>query len=355
MGRASFITACLAAASFLPVLPAAAAAPSSVAAFLHVRHTLGASVEPALLLSAAQQNPAAFRGQVFEVPATVTGLMTDNGQETVMLTVSPQVTLSALVPASLVGAVWLVDTGSRLRALVKENVQGNEQSLSSLTLVAAAPEYDVETVEKAAAAQAQATRAREEAAMTRRYTLLASRSLPYRRQTQVWPAPEAGGGQPTAALSADAQRVYPAYRQEIRRLNSRLSDSDVDLITTNLLGFSDLYQVDPRLVMAMMIAESGFNIDSTSRTGAMGLGQLMPETARGLGVTNAYDPAQNIAASIRLLRGHLDQYGGRISLTMAAYNAGPGAVRKYHGIPPYRETQHYVAKVKSLYRELCGA
>ena len=109
-----------------------------------------------------------------------------------------------------------------------------------------------------------------------------------------------------------------------------------------------------RLVVAMMIAESGFDIYSTSRTGAMGLGQLMPETARGLGVTNAYDPVQNIAASVRLLRGHLDQYGGQITLTMAAYNAGPGAVRKYHGVPPYRETQRYVAKVADLYRQLCG-
>ena len=86
----------------------------------------------------------------------------------------------------------------------------------------------------------------------------------------------------------------------------------------------------------------------------MGLGQLMPETARGLGVTNAYDPIQNIGAAVHLLRGHLDQYGGQIALTMAAYNAGPGAVHKYHGVPPYRETRRYVARVAALYRQLCG-
>ena len=139
----------------------------------------------------------------------------------------------------------------------------------------------------------------------------------------------------------------------------------MDTITTSILFFSERERIDPRLTMAMIIAESGFDLTSTSRTGAMGLGQLMPGTARGLGVTNAYDPVQNIAGAVHLLRGHLDVYGGappdagvipfnQIALTMAAYNAGPGAVRKYHGVPPYRETRRYVARVASLYREMCG-
>ena len=148
-------------------------------------------------------------------------------------------------------------------------------------------------------------------------------------------------------------------------MNRRLSEHDVDKITTSVLYFSDRYNIDPRLVVAMIIAESGFDLHSTSHTGAMGLGQLMPGTARGLGVTNAYDPIQNIAASAHILRGNLDKYGGapadaglipfdRIALTMAAYNAGSGAVRKYHGVPPYRETQRYVAKVTALYKQMCG-
>ena len=97
----------------------------------------------------------------------------------------------------------------------------------------------------------------------------------------------------------------------------------------------------------------------------MGLAQIMPDEARGLGVTNAYDPIQNIGAAVHLLRGHLDKYGGapanagvipfnQIALTMAAYNAGPGAVHKYHGVPPYRETQRYVARITALYRQMCG-
>jgi soluble lytic murein transglycosylase-like protein len=79
----------------------------------------------------------------------------------------------------------------------------------------------------------------------------------------------------------------------------------------------------------------------------------MPGTARGLGVSNAYDPEQNIAASIKLMSGHLSKYGD-LALALSAYNAGPGAVKKYKGVPPYRETRNYVQKVTKLYKALCG-
>ena len=166
-------------------------------------------------------------------------------------------------------------------------------------------------------------------------------------------------------MSARALSIYAPYRSLVRRWNRRLSDADVDKITTSILYFSDINNLDPRLPVAMIIAESDFDLYSTSHTGAMGLSQLMPETARGLGVTNAYDPVQNIGAAVHILRGHLDSYGGapanagvipfsQIALTMAAYNAGPGAVRKYHGVPPYRETQRYIKRVAALYRQMCA-
>ena len=166
-------------------------------------------------------------------------------------------------------------------------------------------------------------------------------------------------------MSARALAIYPPYRSLVRRWNRRLSETDVDKITTSILYFSDINNIDPRLVVATIIAESDFDIRSTSRAGAMGLAQIMPDEARGLGVTNAYDPIQNIGAAVHLLRGHLDKYGGapanagvipldQIALTMAAYNAGPGAVRKYHGVPPYRETRRYVARITALYRQMCG-
>ena len=104
------------------------------------------------------------------------------------------------------------------------------------------------------------------------------------------------------------------------------------------------YRVDPALVKAIIANESGFDPRATSSAGAQGLMQLMPSTAAQLGVTNAYDPVQNIAGGTRYLRGLYDRFGNW-KLAVAAYNAGPGAVHRYGGVPPYRETQNYVASV----------
>lgn len=108
--------------------------------------------------------------------------------------------------------------------------------------------------------------------------------------------------------------------------------------------------VDPRLVAAITQTESNFDPRATSSTGAAGLMQLMPETARELGVSDRYDAAQNMRGGSRYLRQLLDRFHGDISLAVAAYNAGPGAVEKYGGVPPYAETQTYVARVMETYR-----
>lgn len=110
------------------------------------------------------------------------------------------------------------------------------------------------------------------------------------------------------------------------------------------------YQVEPALIRALIHAESAFNPLVVSRKGAMGLTQLMPDTARELGVGNAFTPEQNIFAGVRYLSGLLRQYQGDIPLALAAYNAGPGAVEKYHGIPPYTETRAYVERVALLHQ-----
>jgi soluble lytic murein transglycosylase-like protein len=111
------------------------------------------------------------------------------------------------------------------------------------------------------------------------------------------------------------------------------------------------WNVDPSLIKAVIANESGFNAAATSGVGAQGLMQLMPSTAQGLGVSDAYDPAQNVWGGTRYLRGLLDRFGGNMQLAVAAYNAGPGAVEKYSGVPPYAETQNYVQNVLASYEK----
>lgn len=103
--------------------------------------------------------------------------------------------------------------------------------------------------------------------------------------------------------------------------------------------------IDPNLLTGLIRAESSFNPNATSPAGAQGLTQLMPGTAAGLGVTNPLDPVQAIEGGARYLRRQLDRFGGDASKALAAYNAGPGAVERFGGVPPYEETQNYVRRV----------
>jgi len=105
--------------------------------------------------------------------------------------------------------------------------------------------------------------------------------------------------------------------------------------------------VDPSLVKAVALVESGFNPKATSAKGARGLMQLMPATAKQYGVSNLHDPYQNLSAGAKHLRELLDQYDGNVTLALAAYNAGSGAVKRYGGVPAYEETQQYVKKVQA--------
>lgn len=107
------------------------------------------------------------------------------------------------------------------------------------------------------------------------------------------------------------------------------------------------YGISVDLLKAVAKAESNFNPDAVSHAGAMGVMQLMPGTASSLGVTDPFDARQNIMGGAKYLKSNLDKYNGDVSLALAAYNAGPGSVQKYGGVPPYAETQNYVKKVTS--------
>jgi soluble lytic murein transglycosylase-like protein len=105
--------------------------------------------------------------------------------------------------------------------------------------------------------------------------------------------------------------------------------------------------LDPALLAGLVKQESGFNPNAGSPAGARGLTQLMPGTAAGLGVTNVLDPVQSLEGGAKYLRQQLDAFGGDVTRALAAYNAGPGAVQRYGGVPPYAETQNYVRAVQA--------
>src|SRR5271156_2488584 len=135
--------------------------------------------------------------------------------------------------------------------------------------------------------------------------------------------------------------------QNYQKLNRAFTQQDIDAAIDEAAA---RHHVDPSLVRSVVKVESNFNPNAVSPKGAMGLMQLMPSTARSLNVANPFDPAQNVDAGVRHLRKLLDSYGGNVSLSLAAYNAGSGAVARSAGVPHFRETQDYVRRITNLYK-----
>ena len=135
---------------------------------------------------------------------------------------------------------------------------------------------------------------------------------------------------------------------EIRQVNLK-NFPLLDTWDPLIVAAADKYKVDKALIKAVMLAESGMNPGARSRSGAMGLMQLMPPTARDLGVTDAWDPRQNIDGGVRYLRKVLTMFQGDRRLALAGYNAGPNLVKRLQAVPPYKETQTYVKRVIGLH------
>ena len=167
--------------------------------------------------------------------------------------------------------------------------------------------------------------------------------------------PEDASAGPAIANAPSTGRFASMVHQALNeqpQANAPVPPAQVDaLVQQN----SAAWGVDPDLIRAVMANESGFNANATSSAGAQGLMQLMPETAASLGVTDAYNPEQNVWGGTRYLRSMLDRFGGNVTKAVAAYNAGPNAVESHDGVPPYAETQAYVENVLNSYQQYKNA
>jgi soluble lytic murein transglycosylase-like protein len=155
----------------------------------------------------------------------------------------------------------------------------------------------------------------------------------------------------TVVRSDGTKYMYNSGRaRPSRKEAARVTEIPQQRLETLIDRYSRHSELDPKLVRAVIQVESAFNPDALSQKGAMGLMQLMPGTASDLAVQDPYDPEQNLRAGTDYLRQMLDVFDERLELALAAYNAGPEAVERYGGIPPYPETRGYVEKVMRLYK-----
>jgi len=174
----------------------------------------------------------------------------------------------------------------------------------------------------------------------------------YSRQQRRWirVGSSTTTGQRAQSAAKEVEEALPTGKPDtqvtIKPSRARMSDAEVDAAID---AAAARHNVDPSLVRAVVKVESNFNPQAVSRKGAVGLMQLMPSTARQLKVADPYDPQQNIDGGVRHLKQLLENFNGNVPLTLAAYNAGEGAVTRSNGIPPYAETKNYVKQITELY------
>ena len=164
--------------------------------------------------------------------------------------------------------------------------------------------------------------------------------------------PVLGSAQVRVRVGSEGRKVIfnEAPAQRARRLSNRLVAVPQAELVDVISRHASTQNLDPKLVQAVIQVESGYNHRALSRKGAKGLMQLMPSTADLFRVSDPYDPEENVRGGTRYLRALVDRFPGRLDLAVAAYNAGPKAVERYGGVPPYQETRDYVRRVLGLYQ-----
>ncbi len=308
-------------------------------------------------------SPAALESfvgeRVIEVKGIIRGFM-ESSRGQILVLDNPDTKRELYIKASE-APDWLKTSNTTARLLIKAKRESENSSVDAV-LVMATSESQIAAYEdvQIKKAQAAAAAAAKKAAAANRNSRPTSRSGSTRLPGNI-PSISQSPLTNTPRLAADFLALVPPYTAYIQNQNKKLSAAQAQHIAETILAYSAHYGVDPRLIMALVLCESGFDPTAKSHAGAQGLGQLMPGTARGLGVSNSYDTGQNLYGTVKLLRGNLDKYTAKtgdsfegLVLALAAYNAGGGAVRKYNGVPPYRETQNYVRKVIATYKKLCG-
>ncbi|MCC2670655.1 MAG: transglycosylase [Armatimonadetes bacterium] len=279
-------------------------------------------------LKAVRERPSQFRNFAIEIKGTVFALGGADRRSFVLLRLTGAVPLvSVELPLNTTHSDWpeLVE-GAVIRALCL--VEKDPESQQGFLIVSTTVGED------------------EASAMDTLRVL--------RKQAPPAGAPPAPG-QPAVAGAP----TVAAYVEAIRRFRPGIDAKLANTIAGAILRYSQTEEVDPRLVLALVAAESRFNPTARSKAGAIGLAQLLPGTAEELDVRDPYDPEQNVQGAIRYLKRNMDIQlrQGRprveaIRLALASYNAGPGRVRQYKGIPPFAETQKYVATIMGWYWQM---
>jgi hypothetical protein len=299
-------------------------------------------VNPHMSLAEVRADAASHAGRVIELKGIVSGAMVTPRGRTVLVNVDDAVAVLS-APSDLKDSdVLRAGTAVRLLALVGADANNTEPTL---TIVAATDKPELEPLFKAI---------EEDDAAGDEVRPLFEMGLPQPPPARPSAIPASRPGLDPDELDPVEPRK-PAFMALVRRFNRKLREDQVDEIATAVLTAGYANNMDPRFLAAIIAVESDFDPYCLSSSGAMGLTQLMPFNVKEAGITDPWNITQNITGGARLLRRHLDDYGNRSDATLlavAAYNAGPGAVRRAgYKVPPGKQVQRYVWKVYNRYKE----